>query len=319
MMTLQNRFSPAFALSLARQRIRRDAAEFSSLCQLNSFPQFLREAAVMFWPELFVSITLVTFFFAWLFVGPTSLVFPLAVGANSVQDAFKHNRAKRNVLVAGGLILTCVTLLSCVSSFMIYREGFGDMPKFAQWALSLFAVIVVEGAFIWMLYGFSRAFSSLIERITCLIGIVFLVGVMATNIITHFMMVKSIPLSGFQEAWLSWGAVSVFIAVLVLILVITMADPVAKLTRQDLRIQGKQQSTILDAREEGIESEDVKNALGERAAWEGRLLADQIIGESRQIGYGGSNSAGVQQRPLQANFSNGPRRPMRRVPPPKKS
>lgn len=209
---------------------------------------------------------------------------------NSVQDSFKHNRAKKNVIVAGGLILVCVTLLSCVSSFAIYKEGFGDTPKFVQWSLSLFAVIVVEGAFVWLLYGFSRAFSSLIERVVSLAGMTFIVAVMATNIITHFMMVKRIPLSPFQEAWLSWGAVSVFIAVLIIVLVISMADPMSKLMRQELRIQGKQQSTILYAREDGIESEDVRAAMLERAQWEGQQLASQIIGVNRQIGYGDRNA-----------------------------
>ena len=204
----------------------------------------------------------------------------------SVQDAFKHNRAKKNVIVTGGLILVCVTLLSCVSSFMIYREGFGDAPWFVQQSLSLFAVIVVEGTFIWLLYGFSRAFSSLSERTVSLAGMCFIVCVMATNIITHFMMVKKLPLSSFQEAWLSWGAVSVFIAVLVIVLVISMSDPMSKLVRQELRIQGKQQSTVLYAREDGIESESVRSAMLERADWEGEQLARQIAGASRQVGYG---------------------------------
>lgn len=226
--------------------------------------------------------------------------------ASSVQDAFKHNRAKRNIIVAAGLILTCITLLSCVSSFQIYKEGFGNAPKFVQWSAALFAVIVVEGAFIWLLYGFTRAFSSLIERVVSLIGMVFIVGVMMTNIITHFMMVKGIPLNGFQEAWLSWGAVSVFIAVLVIVLVITMADPLATLTRQELRIQGKQQSTILYAREEGIESEDVQVAMRERAQWEGQQLASQIIGVNRQIGYGDA-SAGMSGPTHQGAYR--PRRP----------
>lgn len=205
---------------------------------------------------------------------------------SSVQDSFKHNRAKQNVIVTGGIILICITLLSCVSSFAIYKQGFGDVPKFVQWALSLFAVVVVEGAFVWLLYGFARAFSSLIERVVSLIGMCFIVCVMATNIITHFMMVKSIQLSGFQEAWLSWGAVSVFIAVLLIVLVISMSDPMARLMRQELRIQGKQQSTILYAREDGIQSESVQEAMLERAEWEGQQLANQIAGASRQVGYG---------------------------------
>jgi hypothetical protein len=49
---------------------------------------------------------------------------------NNVQDAFKHDRARQNVILGGGLILVCITLLSCVSSFMIYREGFSDTPFF---------------------------------------------------------------------------------------------------------------------------------------------------------------------------------------------
>jgi len=77
---------------------------------------------------------------------------------NSVQDSFKHNRAKKNVIVAGGLILVCVTLLSCVSSFAIYKEGFGDTPKFVQWSLSLFAVIVVEARLFGCCTGFPARF-----------------------------------------------------------------------------------------------------------------------------------------------------------------
>jgi hypothetical protein len=225
---------------------------------------------------------------------------------NSVQDAFKHNRAKKNVAVAATLILVCITLLSCVSSFQIYKEGFSNAPKFVQWTASLFAVIVVEGTFVWLLYGFTRAFSSLIERVVCLAGMTFIVSVMLTNIVTHFMLVKGIPLNGFQEAWLSWGAVSVFIAVLVIVLIISMADPVATLTRQELRIQGKQQSTILHAREEGIESEDVQIAMVERAQLEGRELADRIIGVNRQIGYG---DASVRQSRLAGTYRRRVRRP----------
>jgi len=230
---------------------------------------------------------------------------------NSVQDAFKHNRARQNVIVAGGLILVCITLLSCVSSFMIYRDGFSDAPWFAQQALSLFAVIVVEGAFIALMYGFTRAFSSFAERVTSLAGICFLILVMLTNIITHFMMVKKLALTPFQDAWLSWGAVSVFIAVLVIWVVIALSDPVAKLQRQELRIQGKQQEMILSAREEGSSSEATQSALLERAEWEGQQLANQIIGNSRQIGYGNAK----QTRP---QFS-APFRPTRRRTPGKGS
>jgi hypothetical protein len=60
---------------------------------------------------------------------------------NSVQDAFKYNRARKNVGIGGAVILICITALSCISSFMIYRSGFGDMPYIFQQALALFAVV----------------------------------------------------------------------------------------------------------------------------------------------------------------------------------
>ena len=58
----------------------------------------------------------------------------------NVQNAFKYNRARKNVIIGGAVILICLTALSCVSSFMIYRGGFGDMPFIFQQALALGAV-----------------------------------------------------------------------------------------------------------------------------------------------------------------------------------
>ena len=210
---------------------------------------------------------------------------------NSVQDAFKHNRARRNIIVAGGLIMLCITLLSCVSSFMIYKEGFADTPFFVQSSLSLFAVIVVEGAFIWLVYGFTRAFSSFAERLISLAGMGFLVCVMLTNIITHFMMVKHLPLAPFQEAWLSWGAVSVFIAVLIFILLITLSDPVGRLVRQELRTAGKQQEIILQAKAEALDGDAVQVAMLSRAEIEAKEMAEGIIGANRRLRAGTASAS----------------------------
>lgn len=224
----------------------------------------------------------------------------MAAGGGGVRDAFKHNRARQNVIVGGGLILVCITLLSCVSSFMIYREGFADTPFFVQNVLSLFATLVVEGALIWLIYGFTRAFSSSAERLIALSGIVFIVLVMLLNITTHFMMVKHKELSGFQDAWLSWGAVSVFIGVLIFVLLITLADPVSRLVRLELRYLGKQQETIIQAKTDGLDSEHVQNAMIERAEIEARQLADNIVGE-------GNLSTGSRTRPSYGNFDGGKR------------
>ncbi len=199
---------------------------------------------------------------------------------NNVQDAFKYNRARKNVIIGGMVILVCITALSCVSSFAIYRGGFADMPWIFQQALAAFAVVVVEGAFIWLLYGFTRAFSSWIERMVCLAGMGFVVVVMLINLVTHFMMIKKIELSDFQNEWINWGAVTVFIAVLLIVLFITLADPVIRLLRLELRYVGKQQEKILEAKTQGLESDKITAAMNERADLEADELANRILGPS---------------------------------------
>jgi len=199
----------------------------------------------------------------------------------SVQDAFKYNRARKNVIIGGAVILICITVLSCVSSFMIYRDGFGDMPFIFQQALSLFAVVVVEGAFVWLVYGFTRAFSSGMERLVSLAGMGFLVLVMLTNLVTHFMLIKHYELTDFQIGWINWGAVTVFIAVLLIVLFITLADPVIRLIRLELRFKGKQEETILQAKTDALESQKIQAAMAERADYEADRLADQIIGAAQ--------------------------------------
>lgn len=262
--------------------------------------QIVRQHAL----HLYAAAAIAWLVLAWLTNSPLPLVVAVA-GMNSVHDAFKHNRARRNVIVAGGLILVCITLLSCVSSFMIYREGFADTPWFVQQSLSLFAVIVVEGAFIWFVYGFTRAFSSMSERFISIAGMGFLVCVMLTNIITHFMMVKRLQLSPFQEAWLAWGAVSVFIAVLIFVLLITLSDPVTRLVRLEMRYLGKQQETILHAKSDGLDSEHIKLAMVERAEIEARDLADQIMGNGRQLTNG--RTIRMQQPQMQPPYRRGTR------------
>jgi len=205
---------------------------------------------------------------------------------SSVQDAFKHNRARQNVIVGGGLILTCITLLSSVSTFQIYKEGFTDLTWTAQVGLALFASLVIEGAFIWALYGFTRAFSSWGERIFALIMMAFLVFVMATNIVTHFMIVKRVTLSPFQDAWVSWGATVVFIAVLVMVLLITLAEPVSKLVRQELVIAGQQHQAILDSKGAAVNSQPVQDAMHYLAAQEAEEMAQRIRNGGFLLGPG---------------------------------
>src|SRR6266540_6934829 len=221
-----------------------------------------------------------------------------------VNESCEYNRARKNVIIGGAVILICITALSRVSSFLIYRGGFADLPFIFQQALALFAVIVVEGAFVWLLYGFTRAFSSGMERLVSLTGMGFLVIVMMINLVTHFMMVKHIELHPFQIEWIDRGAVTIFIAVLLIVLFITLADPVIRLLRLELRYVGKQQEKILEAKTDALDSEKIQAAMAERADYEADRLADQIVGPTQQLPRHSSTYAsggvGYQSRPYTA-------------------
>jgi hypothetical protein len=166
---------------------------------------------------------------------------------------------------------------------VIYKGGFTDVPHPFDKLLAIFAVIIVEGAFIWLVFGYTRTFSSGIERTICLIGMTCLLATMLLNLVTHFMIVKGIGLDPFQQTWCNWGAVLVFIFVLVMVLVITLVNPSVRLMRLELRYDGKQQETIWGAKLAGLDSEKIKSAMEQRAGFEADRLADQIIGESRRL------------------------------------
>ncbi len=180
----------------------------------------------------------------------------------------------------GAMILLCaLTLLSCVSSFVIYRNGFADLPRQFQTALALCCVVAVEGCFAWLLYGFATSFSSAVERGVSMAGIVFLFSTMAVNIVTHYQMAKRIELNEFQRGWIEWGGVAVVVAVLAIVLVIEMGNPESRLRRLELRVSGMQREAVLVAKRAALEEETVIEAMEERARREAADLARRITGE----------------------------------------
>jgi hypothetical protein len=197
-------------------------------------------------------------------------------------DEAKHAKARKAFIFFGMVILLGVTLLSAVSSFVIYREGFQDMGPVASAALGVVAVTTVEGAFIWLVFGYTTVLSGMHERFFAFVGMWGLMATMLLNVVTHFMMVKQVPLHPFQQAWLSWGAVSIFIAVLVLVLMIKLADPVIQFVTLSLRYIGKEQETLLQAKREGLESEKVRAALAARTDQESEALVRRILSDHGQ-------------------------------------
>src|SRR5262249_49948123 len=91
---------------------------------------------------------------------------------------------------------------------------------------------------------------------------------------------KGIPLHRYQLEWCNWGAICVFIGVLLIVLLITLADPVVRLFRLELRYLGKQQETILTAKSDALESERIQTAMANRADSEAEIVAEKIEGNA---------------------------------------
>jgi len=205
------------------------------------------------------------------------------------MNTYKHSENRRRTVIGAHLIIIGITMLSCVSSFTIYIQGFADFPAWVQNSLGLVAVVVVEGCFAWLLFSYRSSFSSWLERMIALGGIAFVVSVMLLNITTHFMQAKHVPLANFQQSWVGYGAVFTFIAVLVLVLTLTLADPVVRLVRLELRYAGRQAETILRAKTNALRSDRILEAMANRANSEAIELAELIEGETerKQIGFKG--------------------------------
>jgi hypothetical protein len=188
----------------------------------------------------------------------------------------------RKTAVGAMILLGALTLLSCVSSFVIYKSGFADLPPRFQAALSLCCVVAVEGCFAWLVYGFATSFSSGVERGVSVAGIVFLFSTMAVNIVTHYQMARRIALNEFQQGWIEWGGVAVVVAVLAIVLVIEMGNPESRLRRLELRVSGMQREAVLVAKRAALSTETVIEAMEERARREADALARQITGEDEE-------------------------------------
>lgn len=189
------------------------------------------------------------------------------------------NNNLRKTAIGAMILLGAVTLLSCVSSFVIYRSGFADLPRQFQTALALCCVVAVEGCFAWLIYGFATSFSSGVERSVGVAGIVFLFSTMTVNIVTHYQIARRIELNEFQRGWIEWGGVAVVVGVLAIVLTIELGNPESRLRRLELRVSGMQREAVLVAKRAALSEETVIAAMEERARREAAALARRIMGE----------------------------------------
>jgi len=199
---------------------------------------------------------------------------------------YQHQRARRITSLGAHVIILAVALLSCASSFKIFRESFADYPEL-QDLLGVFALLALEGFFLWNLYGFRRSFSTGVERGLSLLGITFALAVMLCNLATHSMQTRGLNLADWQQDWVGYGAVVTLVAILVVTLLISLADPVARKVRLELEYHGRRHEALLDARKAALRSDEFVAAAAEMASAEAAELVAQIGSgsEPRQIGF----------------------------------
>ena len=209
----------------------------------------------------------------------------------------KAELARRNFILAGGMILTCATFLSCVSSYKLTADAWKDVGETLSKVLGMVNVLTIEGMFVWLVYGFKSTFASVTQRILGTVGVVFYGAVMGFNIIIHYRIVKGYTLNDFEQAWTSWGIAVVIITTIALATMISMADPRARSHRQSLRVEGKEHDLRWQAREIMLNSEAIEEAVEERAKLDAHDFIAGLLGDGN-----GDNQARFSTPAQQAAF-----------------
>lgn len=195
---------------------------------------------------------------------------------------------RKRVAIAGQLIILAISLLSCVSTFQVFRLSFADFG-WGQDVLGGFATVAVEGFFLWVIFAFRNTLQSGAERFLAVVGIVASMSAMLINLTVHALMAKNLPLSAFQKSWMESAGLGALVCILALVLLINLADTGVRLMRSELRFEGRKAEALLQARTDAIDSPEIVHALAQRASMEvaESVSLDHEIEPERRIGFGG--------------------------------
>jgi hypothetical protein len=194
----------------------------------------------------------------------------------------KSALARRNVRTIGAVILGCATLLSVASSYKLTVDAWKDTGDALAKVLGFINVLTIEGVFLWLIFGFKKAFSSALEKTLAMTGILFYGSVMGANILIHYRIVKHYELNDFEQAWMSWGIAVVILATIALATGLSMADPDSRALRQSLKVRGKESDMIWQAREMMLDSDFVARAVESRAELDAHDFVGRLLGSGSQ-------------------------------------
>lgn len=172
----------------------------------------------------------------------------------------KTSRARMNVVVAAGFIVSGLTLVSLVASFQTYRESFRDCGSFLSGIFAFLTTLGIEIAFILLVRGMSTAYEGR-EMYVAGFGAAVLLFVMATNFVVHSHVARNLALGEFETTWCNYIGLIVPFATIGLFVALGFISPEARERRQLRKMHSIGQQRAMDYKEEYLNSPELDSEL----------------------------------------------------------
>ncbi|NOT62801.1 MAG: hypothetical protein HOP19_21540 [Acidobacteria bacterium] len=208
----------------------------------------------------------------------------------------------------GDWLIKGIILMGALSSGSLVWQTFAAKHIAARLLLTVLYIAVVDLALLWLVDGFTNAYSTDKQRKAALFGIVFFGAVALTNIVTHFMEFAGSPLSIYQREWLRWGLIAVVGVTFGVALYLKLNSPKIAQMRLERQYSALRDSVTVQAKTRALGSQVVQEAISQIEQIEAQAMAARLIEEARQR-HPGLKAAPTQSRPAAA--------PLWVAPPPK--
>jgi large-conductance mechanosensitive channel len=170
-----------------------------------------------------------------------------------------QDKNRKRFAIGVTVLMTALTLVSLSASYSTYSESFKDWGALRP-VLAIGTVAGVELAFALLVYGITYALIGA-ELAIAVVGTLGLLGVMAVNFGTHSMIVRNIPLSAWQQAYVAWVGNVVPFVVILLFLFLIYARHESRERRMERRIGMMARQRALEYKENYLASGDIDNYL----------------------------------------------------------
>jgi len=168
--------------------------------------------------------------------------------------------SRKNILMAVGLVLIGLTLVSAAASYSIYVMSFKDWQLPMQRFFGVLITLGVEVAFLLLIRGMESAYSG-IEMPIAAVGAASLLVAMALNFVVHNAIVANRPLEPWQDEWRAWVGLVIPFYTIALFVILAFVSPEANERRQERRINFVGRQRALEYRENYLNSKELERQL----------------------------------------------------------